>query len=195
MSLAIRLILFAAVIGSAAWFGSAPGWGPSVTFLTALGGLLINEIRVSKHAVTPPPQRSQSPADRKLLDEFLVDFPDDGPLRYFANRTAANPFHHQKLFDLEASAMRWSGADREFLNPALEAARRHLMNGVFQFIHFVAMNTFPSGPELGEVSAHWPADQRDSTTEHIDSSAQTLYVQYQEFVRLARRVLLPSAPA
>jgi hypothetical protein len=196
MSFVVRLLALAGVILSAAWFGSKPGWNPSVAFVAALSMLLLSEHAASKlaPAASALPQRSQAPVDRKLLEEFLIGFPDDGPLRYFATRTAANPFHRQTLFDLEASAMQWSGADREFLNPALEAAKRRLMSGILQFIHYVAMNTFPAGTEVGELSAQWSPKERAEAREHIDSLAQALYLQYQEFVRLARRVLLSGPP-
>jgi hypothetical protein len=185
----LRLFAFVGVIGTAAWFGNAPGWEPIVAFVAALGTLLYEESQLRPKSV-PRPSTGPAPADMRLLESFISEWRDGGPLEYFATRTAANAFAHAQLFALEELVTAWDPADREFLNPSVEAARRKLLANIARFVNYVAMHTFPLGDKSGEVSREWSQERQRETIEHIDKTAQELSRQYKDFVRLARRVLL-----
>ncbi len=192
----IRLFTLLAVVLSAAWFGSSPSWEPFGALVAAVGALLIEEHRLLQGLQTSTPSaRSGLPADKALLEMFLVDFPADGALQYFASNSSANPFPQSYLSELHTMARRWTAADREFLTPSLEASKRRLIEAVFELHDYIGIHTFNDGPELQSISAYWPIEKQLASIEHIDVTAQAVFSQYQEFVRLARRVLLPIAGA
>jgi hypothetical protein len=188
-----RALSFLAVLLTAAWLGSAPTLEPAASLAVALATLLYAERR---HVRSLRPQasgaRDTSAVDRLTLEAFLKDLPEDGPIGYFANRTCANPFDITHLYALEEAAVRCSAANREFLNPALESAKRRLVDNTAEFISFVAKNTFYINEHLHGISEYWSHDRQRQAIEQIDATAQALLTQYQEFVRLARRVLLPA---
>jgi hypothetical protein len=188
-----RALSFLAVLLTAAWLGSAPTLEPAASLAVALATLLYAERR---HVRSLRPQasgaRDTSAVDRLTLEAFLKDLPEDGPIGYFANRTCANPFDITHLYALEEAAVRCSAANREFLNPALESAKRRLLDNTAEFISFVAKNTFYINEHLHGISEYWSHDRQRQAIEQIDATAQALLTQYQEFVRLARRVLLPA---
>ena len=187
-----RVLALLGLMAASAWFGSYRSWEPCVAVLSALAALYEAERRYLRDLTPlPPPPRDTTPTDRALLAAFLRDFPDDGPLGYFAGRTSANPFHQARFFALEEAAQRWSSVEREFLNQNLEAAKSRLISGIGTFIHYVAMHTFPVGKDLNGISPDWSESDQLETIEHIASAAQALFEQYQQFVRLSRRVLLP----
>jgi hypothetical protein len=130
-----RALSFLAVLLTAAWLGSAPTLEPAASLAVALATLLYAERR---HVRSLRPQasgaRDTSAVDRLTLEAFLKDLPEDGPIGYFANRTCANPFDITHLYALEEAAVRCSAANREFLNPALESAKRRLLDNTAEFI-------------------------------------------------------------
>ena len=190
-----RTLSFLAVLLTAAWFGSAPTFEPAAALAAAVGTLLYAERRHTRALQSSiPGMRDTTATDRLTLEAFLGDLPEGGPISYFAGRTSANPFDSRQLYALEAAAVRCSAANRAFLNPALESAKRRLLGTIGEFVYFVAKNTFYINEHLNGISDHWPRERQLPAIDQIDSTAQALLTQYREFVRLARRVLLPSAP-
>lgn len=133
--------------------------------------------------------------DRDLYAAFEAALPYEGSIRFVDQQNMAGfAFNPELLDDLHRFHNDWIDAAHEFIDPALEAKRRHLYSIAGAYLSLVATNTWPTGTGLQSVPPEW--EETDPThfyqlVANLHTLAGGIVEAHQQLTRAARRRLHP----
>jgi HNH endonuclease len=131
--------------------------------------------------------------DRKVFIMIKVELPYDGPIRFLENHDFGAPFKLIWTDPLDAFLHKGDDPSREFLDADLEGMRAKLLKDVYEFLNFMAYNTFSLretdfqsvNKELGYKN---PARLQEVVSK-LNSLSTAVASSYRTFVREGRRRL------
>ena len=162
-------------------------WGSGTTLLIVIA----SRLAVGGLAKDEPPGRQH---DRALFDELMRTLPVDPTMltiRDHAFGDAVRTAWIRPIYDFVGG---WSGPDREFVDPELEAKRKALYGQFRQFAFAISKHKVTDGNEFmtvfpRELRGGPRPDHVRAAAQELDELARPLYRTYEEFVRECRSKL------
>jgi hypothetical protein len=164
-------------------------WGSGTTLLIVIA----SRLAVGGLAKQEPPGRQH---DRALFDEFMRTLPMEPTMLTIRDHSFGDAVRTDWIRPIYDFVGGWSGPDREFVDPGLEAKRKALYERFGAFSLAVGKHMVTDG-EKGEFMTVFPREQRGGprpdhvrkAAQELDELARPLYRDYEEFVRECRRKL------
>jgi hypothetical protein len=135
--------------------------------------------------------------DRNLFQEFLSVFSSDSlSIQFIRRHDFRNSYYKNDTTQLNLFVNEWNTAEREFLNPTIEAKRKELLSLCGKFVGELAYSSYyihsdiilTCIPDEYRETDNWPQDVDDKIN-HLHGLARECYQLHKDFILLSRRTL------
>ena len=137
--------------------------------------------------------RAAHEVDKQVFNKFMEAVPSDGTIRFLrTNNFAGFSFDWKELKDIDLFTNEHDGPEREFLDPALEAGRQLFRKNCEEFLHFLALNTFPLRNGRQSLPEEWEVENPKrffESVKQIHDGSAAVCESYDGLVRNARKKL------